>query len=954
VAELSPEHWAEAENLFAHALELSTEERPAFLRRECQNPDVRREVASLLAFAGDDPLPAGLAIAAAAAAMADEVNPDERLIDTRLGPYRVESIAGYGGMGAVYRASRADQEFQQLVAIKLVRPAAESRRSQQRFRQERQILARLSHPNIARLLDGGSTPEGIPYLVMEFIEGQPITAWCESRALNLEQRLRLFLPVCEGVEAANREMVIHRDLKPANILVTAQGIPKLLDFGIAKLLDPEESDSTLTATNFLAMTPDYASPEQVRGERISAATDVYSLGLILYEILTGQKAQKMPEHTPDTVARVICHCEPTAPALLKSDLAGDLDNIIRKAIRKEPERRYQAAADLAADIVRYLQGRPVTARPDTFGYRAGKFLRRNRIALKAVAVTAAFVFGALALIYWLGAPWRPLRVSQVERLTQIGRVEIGGRIVNDGPKLYFTERTGGRWSLAQVPATGGNPVPLPLPLVNPDILDISPDRGRLLLSARRVPGEPESIWIVPTSGGPARWVGAIEAAAAVFSRDGKQISYVAGPSLFRINTDGTGTVKIADIPDEPSRLREAPAPLPDVFRFDLFKRDLRPSTLWEVAADGSRLHPLLRRQARGSGWPEGDFGGDWTAFGHYYVFRSSQAEVTSFWAVREDRGLRSLFAGPPVQIYSSPLISLQLSSSIDGKRIVFAGGQERRELVRYNPSRRQFLPFLPGVAGRNVDFSKDRTRVAYTTVPQDILWTCRADGTGRVQLTAPGIRAGRPRWSPDGKRIAFTGVQVGRPSRVYVIQADGGVPEAVGSGSSEADATWSPDGKSLLFARGQLRGENQRTGLYVLDWQTRRFEFVPGSENLLYAAWSPDPRYIAATGADAKVHLFDFTTRQWSLLATGIQLGYPLWSHDAKYIYFQDLLSGEDQPIFRVRISDRKIDKLSSARDLPQSDVTGYSLTGLDPDDQPIATVLRSNSDIYALDLDVP
>src|SRR5580658_3232957 len=265
MAELNAEQWAEVKRLFTAAAELGPGERPDYLGRECPNPDLRREVASLLEHSGEGIASADAAIAAAAAELADEPNPDERLIGARLGPYRVEAIVGHGGMGAVYRASRDDAEFHQLVAIKLVRVAAESPSTLRRFRQERQILARLSHPNIARLLDGGSTPEGVPYLVMEFIEGQPITTWCDRHSLGVEERLRLFLRVCEAVEAAHRDLVVHRDLKPANILVTQDGTPKLLDFGIAKMLDAAGDTDPRTLTGLQVMTPEYASPEQVRG-----------------------------------------------------------------------------------------------------------------------------------------------------------------------------------------------------------------------------------------------------------------------------------------------------------------------------------------------------------------------------------------------------------------------------------------------------------------------------------------------------------------------------------------------------------------------------------------------------------------------------------------------------------------------------------------------------------------
>jgi eukaryotic-like serine/threonine-protein kinase len=459
MAAMNPEQWAEVKRLFMAAAELRPEELSDYLDRECPDPDVRREVASLLDYSGTEIASADAAIASAAAAAAQEPDPDERLVGTRLGPYRVESIAGHGGMGAVYRASRDDAEFRQQVAIKLVRVAAESPDTLRRFRQERQILARLSHANIARLLDGGSTPEGVPYLVMEFIEGEPITEWCDRHALGLQERLRLFLRVCEGVEFAHRDLVVHRDLKPANILVTKDGTPKLLDFGIAKLLDPAAGNEAATLTGLPVMTPDYASPEQVRGEPVSTAADVYALGLILYELLTGKKAQPVTGYAPAAIANVVCQTEPTSPARLKPQLAGDLDHIIRMAIRKEPERRYASAGLLARDIRLHLEGRPVTARADTTAYRTAKFLRRNRATVAGGSITA-ILFGGAVLTYWLAKPGRVPRVLRVTQLTQTGRADLGGGLASDGHYVYFVEKTPGLWTCARVSVEGGTPQPL--------------------------------------------------------------------------------------------------------------------------------------------------------------------------------------------------------------------------------------------------------------------------------------------------------------------------------------------------------------------------------------------------------------------------------------------------------------------------------------------------------------
>jgi serine/threonine protein kinase len=396
MSRLDPEQWAEVRSLFERASAMAPAERTGFLERECLREDVRREVRSLLEHSVTGLNNVAAAIAAETAAIAQEPDPDERLIGVRLGPYKVDAIVGHGGMGAVYRASRVDGEFRQQVAIKLVRAAAQSPAALQRFKRERQILAHLAHPNIARLLDGGSTPDGVPYLVMEYIEGETLTAWCDRQSLTLEQRLQLFLHVCDGVEFAHKKRVVHRDLKPGNILVTADGTPKLLDFGVAKMLAPDLEEAAVTLTDMQFMTPDYAAPEQVRGDPVSKVLDVYTLGLILYEILTGRKAQSIPDTSPGTIARVVCQTEPAPPAALNPKLAGDLDNIIRMAIRKEPERRYRSAADLARDLRLHLRGHPISARPDGLAYRGAKLLRRNQAVAAAVLVTAV-LFG---LVYW--------------------------------------------------------------------------------------------------------------------------------------------------------------------------------------------------------------------------------------------------------------------------------------------------------------------------------------------------------------------------------------------------------------------------------------------------------------------------------------------------------------------------------------------------------------------------
>jgi eukaryotic-like serine/threonine-protein kinase len=310
-------------------------------------------------------------------------------IGRRVGPYRIQKLLGRGGMGAVFLANRDDDQFRKNVALKLLRFDTDDPAILARFRNERQILAALDHPNIAALYDGGSIGDGLPYIVMEYVVGETLTAYCESYHLSIPARLQLFCQVCDAVQYAHQKLIVHRDLKPGNILVTREGVPKLLDFGIAKLLLAPEllGDAALrTQTGYFAMTPDYASPEQIRGEPVSTATDVYSLGVILYEVLTGQRPHRLTRHDLGEIQSEICESVPRMPSTVGgAALKGDLDTIVLKAMHRDPARRYRSVEQLSEDILRHLQHRPVLARPDTIRYRVSRFASRNRWGVAAAA-----------------------------------------------------------------------------------------------------------------------------------------------------------------------------------------------------------------------------------------------------------------------------------------------------------------------------------------------------------------------------------------------------------------------------------------------------------------------------------------------------------------------------------------------------------------------------------------
>ena len=439
---MTPEQWQRIRPILESALELDASKRAHFLDSACEDSYLRHEVESLIAihegagagFLDSPPVP--------------HPAPEEELrfrlaCGKRVGPYEILGEIAQGGMGAVYRAVRADGQYKQEVALKVVRAEFSGQATAVRFRNERQILANLDHPNIAKILDGGTTAEGIPYFAMELIEGLPLTDYCDQHKLTVDARLKIFRTVCSAVHYAHQHLVIHRDIKPTNILVTPDGVPKLLDFGIAKILDPTmlPENLTLTVGGFSMMTPEYASPEQLSGAPLTTATDVYSLGLILFELLAGRLPFRFVSKMPHDVARAVLEGDPEKPSTatvreepseqptsatltpqlirdlhsdslvkLRRRLSGDLDNIVLKALRKEPAARYSSADQLSDDIRRHLEGVPVLARKSSFPYRCRKYLQRHKVGVAAAALIAASLLTGMVLT---------LREARIARANQL-------------------------------------------------------------------------------------------------------------------------------------------------------------------------------------------------------------------------------------------------------------------------------------------------------------------------------------------------------------------------------------------------------------------------------------------------------------------------------------------------------------------------------------------------------
>jgi eukaryotic-like serine/threonine-protein kinase len=447
----TPERWQRVAPILDEAFELAPKARAAYLDRVCAgDAELRADAEAMLAAELDsaDFLDRSIdeyvdALAAqtssAKALTADEIDSDDLPSGTLIGPYRVVDGLGHGGMGTVYVAERADGQFEQRVALKLVRHGLDSAESHRRFLAERQILARLSHPNIARLVDGGIAPDGRPWFAMELVDGVPLTHHCDEHRLGIDRRLALFLDVGEAVRYAHQNLIVHRDLKPSNMLVTTEGRMKLLDFGIAKLIEDDQTVASGpsapapdTRTELRIMTPEYAAPEQVRGEPVTTATDVYALGTVLYELLSGHRAHRFERRTPAEYERVVCDAEslrpsemvtrrpavglrtaPDAPPprdvwttrgldaiALRRRLAGDLDTIVLHALEKDPARRYPSVEAMLDDVRRYLAALPIRARPDSRAYRFRKFARRHRIGLAASAALALALIAGFGATLW--------------------------------------------------------------------------------------------------------------------------------------------------------------------------------------------------------------------------------------------------------------------------------------------------------------------------------------------------------------------------------------------------------------------------------------------------------------------------------------------------------------------------------------------------------------------------
>ena len=874
--------------------------------------------------------------------------------------YRVLEVLGGGGMGVVYKAE--DIKLGRRVAVKFL-PEELVRESLalERFEREARAASALEHPNICPIYEFGEQG-GHPFIVMPLLEGQTLRERIAAGVtLPLDQTLDLATQIAEGLEAAHQKGIIHRDIKPANIFITNRGEAKILDFGLAKMAEPNSpaaevvgqavspANNHLTLTGAALGTAPYMSPEQVRGEKLDTRTDLFSFGSVLYEMATGQQA-----FNGDTAALArdaILHQSPVPARQVNRELPPALEEIINRTLEKDRDLRYQHAVDIYGDLSGLKRGTDSTRSgpivPALASTPAAPVHRKTNWLYAAGAV----VIVAAAALFWLTRPLPPPRVLGMVRITSDGRPKYGP-LLTDGSRLFFNSGSTATEAY-QVSVKGGESVALPLPMKDAITVDISPDRTELLLCRHPSFFAPCELWAAPLLGGPARRLGDLAAqnAAAAWSPDGRQIVYARHGELHIARSDGTEVRKVAKLPGAPFFVRWSP----DGSRVRLSIMAGAKTSLWEARVDGNRAYPLL------PGWNPAlsKSCGKWTPDGKYFVFLTSEkvptAEwkaalgIVSLWALREQVGLFDRSKRGPFQLTNGPLAVFFPSPSTDGKRLFVAGYQARNEFLRYDLNSGQLLPKFGEISGTELAFSKDGKWVVNVSVPDLSLWRSAIDGTQRLQLTSPPIQAGMPQWSPDEKQIAFSAVREADPARIYVVSMDGGALKQVTNGESgkegDFDPSWSPDGASLAFG-----GYSMKTGpvpIHVVDLQTRRVSALPGSEAMWFPRWSPDGRFIAGLSTtDQKIVLYDFQGQKQSELSSVLSV-YPGWSSDGEFLLYRTVRN--DPSWWRVRMRDRKVERIAIPKNIR---VTDWFAPG--PNNSLITARSVGTDEIYALDWEAP
>ena len=990
---MEPSELERLKEVFYAAIEQSPEKRSRFLADACGGDEnLRAEVARLLAEHErmgaflENPLDLKALLRLIPRPDTDDKTTrhapalSQFVIGKTVSHYRVLGMLGTGGMGVVYRAE--DIRLGRQVALKfLPEELVKHPQALLRFQDEARAASMLNHPNICTVYEVEEC-EGKPFIVMELLEGETLrerlhNTKVEDRTSNLGSRtspkiaqatrpllpadelLDLAIQIADGLDAAHQKGIIHRDIKPANIFITTRGQAKVLDFGLAKSMRSDasavhlsgETDSSsavslereLPAVLPSAMmgTAAYMSPEQIRGENLDARTDIFSFGLVLYEMVTGQAAFR--GDTIGAVHEAILREAPTARRHGEVNLPAKLEEIIKRAVEKDRDLRYQRISDLSEEL------HQLKRQTDLASVRHVMLtLPQYRMLAVGAAVVVLAAIGSFVFRPRISSP----RVTGSTQVTHDGRDKE--RMVTNGSRIFYSSYPDINPRLYQVPATGGDTVLVETSIPGPLVFDLSPGRTELLLgscySGRTTSDCP--LWVLPILGGPPRRLGNVVASDATWSPDGQHVAYIAGNSLYTCTADETKSEKIVSM--APGETPSWPRWSPDGsrLRFTVTTQS-NGTSLWEVSADGKNLHPLF------AGWntPSSECCGSWTPNGKYFLFQSDRGGNTNIWVIAESESVFRKANHQPEQLTAGPTSAGTAVPSPNGKKL-FVTTARLGELVRYDSATKEFAPYLSGISATGVSGSRDGKWVTYVAYPEHTLWRSKVDGSERLQLTFPPLYVLQPRWSPDGRRIAFMALQGEKSWSIYVISSDGGSPDQPVTGDHRGfDPNWSPDGNQLLFGR-QPSEEAPGSGtldIEIVDLRSHTVSKIAGSEEMWSPRWSRDGRHILALSRDAdRMVLFDTNSHKWTELAK-IHASYPEWSRNGDYVYFLARSKGTPATaMLRIRISDHKLEQVANLRQLRQSMVDWGDWAGLAPDDSPILLREAGTPEIFALDWDAP
>jgi eukaryotic-like serine/threonine-protein kinase len=850
-------------------------------------------------------------------------------VGTKFGGYEILGPLGAGAMGEVYRAR--DAALNRQVAIKVLPPYVSRDPDRlRRFQQEAQAAGALNHPNILAVHRFGSY-SGAPYLVSELLIGGTLRETMNRGPMPVRKVIEIGVQIARGLAAAHEKGIVHRDLKPENFFITKDGQVKILDFGLAKLTQPqtdvdERRPSGLEETHpgMLVGTAGYMSPEQARGTPVDHRTDIFAFGGILYEMLTGKRAFYGTTWAEAMAAILKDDPPPFSQAAPGTPVA--MQRIVLRCLEKSPEERFQSASDLAFA----LEALSDPASASQVSNEAGP-TGFPKTLLWPVAVLSVLLLAAIGYIVIARQRAAPaLRISDYAQITNDGRLKtLAG---TDGSRLYFNLDPS--QPPAEIAIAGGDVVPLKVPIPSAVLEGVSPDGSTFLVGSESVgqtSGYP--LWSVGILGGAPRSL-ADSVTASTWSPDGASVAYATpNGDIYEEKSNGADPHKIASVGGRMEWLAWSPDGA--TLRFSTNGK------LRQISADGSNLRELLPN------WPAtaDPCCGSWSPSGNTFYFLSAG----QLWAFDERPGLFGKRSTEPVQLTSGPLAWATLVPGKDGKKIFATGLTRRGELTRFDAQSKQFQPYLGGISADLLSFSKDGAHVVYVSYPDGSMWRADRDGSNRVELADPPLNPMLPSWSPDGKQIVFVGLtQKENEYQSYIVSSQGGAIRRLlpRNGGPQTDPNWSPDGKKIVYSTSRLGGRDTKSLIRVLDMPTGEVITLPGSEGMFSPRWSPDGKYISASTFDQlSINLFELATQKWTVLHKGI-IAFPAWSADSRFMYYLSYV--EDPGVFRVRIATGEVERVLSLMNVPYTGTLG-SWMALDPTDAPLMLRDTGTNDIYAL-----